>query len=32
MVILISDVSSTGKTLMGQKLLEKYHIPYLYNK
>lgn len=29
MVILISAVSSTGKTLMAQKLLEKYHIPYL---
>lgn len=29
MVILISAVSSTGKTLMAQKLLEKYHISYL---
>jgi hypothetical protein len=28
-VILISAVSSTGKTLMAQNLLEKYHIPYL---
>ncbi|KGR77983.1 2-phosphoglycerate kinase [Ureibacillus manganicus] len=29
MIILISAVSSTGKTLMAQKLLEKYHITYL---
>ncbi len=29
MVILISAVSATGKTLMAQKLLEKYHISYL---
>ncbi|SOC43826.1 2-phosphoglycerate kinase [Ureibacillus acetophenoni] len=29
MIILISAVGSTGKTLMAQKLLEKYHIPYL---
>ncbi len=29
MIILISAVSSTGKTLMAQRLLEKYHIPYL---
>ncbi|WP_077617539.1 2-phosphoglycerate kinase [Bacillus sinesaloumensis] len=29
MVILISAVSSTGKTLMAQKLLETYNIPYL---
>ncbi|TMV50673.1 2-phosphoglycerate kinase [Paenibacillus mesophilus] len=29
MVILISGNSCTGKTLMSQKLLEKYHIPYL---
>ena len=29
MVILISAVSSTGKTLIAQRLLEKYHIPYL---
>jgi len=29
MVILISAVSSTGKTLMAQTLLEKYKIPYL---
>ncbi|MFJ7826645.1 2-phosphoglycerate kinase [Psychrobacillus sp. NPDC096623] len=29
MIILISAVSGTGKTLMAQKLLEKYHISYL---
>ncbi|QYR21264.1 2-phosphoglycerate kinase [Paenibacillus sp. sptzw28] len=29
MVILISGISCTGKTLMSQKLLEKYNIPYL---
>lgn len=29
MVILISAVGSSGKTLMAQKLLEKYKIPYL---
>lgn len=29
MVILISGVSCTGKTVMAQKLLEKYKIPYL---
>ncbi len=29
MVILIGGVSCTGKTLMSQKLLEKYKIPYL---
>lgn len=29
MIILISAVGSTGKTLMAQKLLERYHIPYL---
>lgn len=28
MVILISGISCTGKTLMAQKLLEKYKIPY----
>lgn len=28
LIILISGNSSTGKTLMSQKLLEKYHIPY----
>ena len=29
MVILISAVGSTGKTLIAQRLLEKYHISYL---
>ena len=29
MIILLSAVGSTGKTLMAQKLLETYHIPYL---
>lgn len=29
MVILISGVSCTGKTVMAQRLLEKYKIPYL---
>ena len=29
MIILISAVSGTGKTLMAQQLLEKYHVPYL---
>lgn len=29
MVFLISAVGSTGKTLMAQRLLEKYKIPYL---
>ncbi|MGZ9584023.1 2-phosphoglycerate kinase [Paenibacillus marinisediminis] len=29
MIILISGNSCTGKTLMSQRLLEKYHIPYL---
>ncbi|SDX13385.1 2-phosphoglycerate kinase [Paenibacillus sp. CF384] len=29
MIILISGNSQTGKTLMSQKLLERYHIPYL---
>jgi len=29
MVVLISGIGSTGKTLMAQTLLEKYHIPYL---
>jgi putative acetyltransferase len=28
MVILLGGVSSTGKTLMAQKLLERYKIPY----
>lgn len=29
MIILISAVGSSGKTMMAQNLLEKYHIPYL---
>ncbi len=29
MIILIGGVSCTGKTLMAQKLMEKYKIPYL---
>jgi putative acetyltransferase len=29
MVILIGGASCTGKTTMAQRLLEKYHIPYL---
>lgn len=29
MIILINAVGSTGKTLMAQRLLEKYNIPYL---
>jgi putative acetyltransferase len=29
MIILIGGISCTGKTLMAQKLLEKYKIPYL---
>lgn len=29
MVILIGGVSCTGKTTMAQRILEKYHIPYL---
>ncbi len=29
MVILIAGASHTGKTLLAQKLLEKYHFPYL---
>ena len=29
MVILITGASHTGKTLLAQKLLEKYHYPYL---
>ena len=29
MVILVGGISCTGKTLMSQKLLEKYKIPYL---
>lgn len=29
MIILIGGASSTGKTLMAQRLLERYHMPYL---
>ena len=29
MVILITGASHTGKTLLAQKLLERYHYPYL---
>lgn len=29
MIILIGGASCTGKTLMAQKILEKYHMPYL---
>ena len=29
MILLISGASHCGKTLLAQKLLEKYHIPYL---
>ena len=29
MVILIGGASHTGKTLLAQRLLEKYHAPYL---
>lgn len=29
MIILIAGASHTGKTLLAQRLLEKYHIPYL---
>lgn len=29
MIILITGASHTGKTLLAQKLLEKYHFPYL---
>jgi len=29
MIILIGGASCTGKTLMAQKMLEKYHMPYL---
>ncbi len=29
MIILITGASHTGKTVMAQKLLEKYHYPYL---
>ena len=29
MIILITGASHTGKTMLAQKLLEKYHYPYL---
>ena len=29
MIVLISGASHTGKTLLAQKLLEKYKLPYL---
>ena len=29
MIILITGASHTGKTALAQKLLEKYHFPYL---
>lgn len=29
MIILIAGASHTGKTLLAQRLLEKYHYPYL---
>ncbi len=29
MILLITGASHTGKTLLSQKLMEKYHIPYL---
>ena len=29
MIILITGASHTGKTLLAQRLLEKYHSPYL---
>ena len=29
MVILITGASHTGKTALAQRLLEKYHFPYL---
>lgn len=29
MIILLSGATHTGKTLLAQKLLERYHIPYL---
>lgn len=28
MIILITGASHTGKTLLAQRLLEKYHYPY----
>ena len=29
MIILIAGASHTGKTVLAQKILEKYHYPYL---
>ncbi len=29
MVIIITGASHTGKTALAQRVLEKYHIPYL---
>ena len=29
MIILIASASHTGKTVLAQRLLEKYHYPYL---
>ena len=29
MIFLIAGASHTGKTILAQKLLEKYHYPYL---
>ncbi|MGC4431174.1 adenylate kinase, partial [Streptococcus suis] len=29
MIVLITGASHTGKTVLAQKLLEKYHYPYL---
>ena len=29
MIILITEASHTGKTLLAQRLLEQYHYPYL---
>ena len=29
MIVLITGASHTGKTLLAQRLLEKYHFPYL---
>lgn len=32
MIVLITDASHTGKTALGQKLLEKHNYPYLSMK
>lgn len=32
MIVLIAGASRTGKTLLAQKLLEKYKYPYLMRK